>query len=119
MRMSMSSFGPALILVTIVGAGISGAAPAPISLLVSTLPDPLDCSPVSVFASFLTPDTVHLSFRAPVTTADTLSSDWLTPDGTVIPGKLWNNTSGTACFVGPSLTIAANSSKAGTWQARL
>ena len=87
----------------------------------STAPSATDCTVPPAGSSFLTTDvTVYLFFDATVTSSDTLSNDWLAPDGTVIPGAIWNPQSGTYCFNGPGLPIGnLPPARLGSWQARV
>jgi hypothetical protein len=73
---------------------------------------------VSVFTT--QDQTVYLWFTATVTSADSVTSDWLAPDGSVVPGVSWSAYSGTACFTGAKLAIGSlPTSKLGSWQARV
>ena len=71
--------------------------------------------------SFLTTDnTVYLYFEAIVTTSDTLTNNWLAPDGTVVAASNWNSSPGNFCFTGASLSISnLPASQLGSWQARV
>ena len=79
------------------------------------------CTVPPAVSSFLTTDnTVYLYFEATVTTSDTLSADWLAPDGMVITEGSWNPASGHHCFTGASLDIGGlPASQLGSWQARV
>jgi uncharacterized protein (TIGR03437 family) len=72
--------------------------------------------------SFLTTNnTVYLYFEATITTSDSLTSNWLAPDGTVVlDGAPWTPGSGSFCFPGASLSIGnLPTSQLGSWQARV
>jgi hypothetical protein len=71
--------------------------------------------------SFLTTDgTAYLYFFATTTASDSISNDWLAPDGTTISGKQWPQTAGTYCYVSASLNISGLlGSKLGNWTARV
>jgi uncharacterized protein (TIGR03437 family) len=69
--------------------------------------------------SFLTTDNiVYLYFEATVTTADSLSSEWLTPDGVFLNGANWGQVSGDYCFDNNGLAISnLPPFRLGSWQA--
>ncbi len=64
--------------------------------------------------------TIYLYFEATVTNADSLTSDWLAPNGDVFAGGNWSAESGFFCFTGAALGIS-NQPPAhfGAWQARV
>jgi uncharacterized protein (TIGR03437 family) len=63
---------------------------------------------------------VYLYFEAIVTTSDTLTNNWLAPDGTVVAASNWNSSSGNFCFTGASLSISnLPTRQLGSWQARV
>ena len=79
------------------------------------------CSPPPSASSFLTTqNTLYLYFEATVTDSDSLSNDWLAPDGSTIVGAVWNTNSGRFCFTGARLNVGSLSvSHLGNWQARV
>jgi hypothetical protein len=79
------------------------------------------CVRPTAATSFLTTNnTAYLYFEATISTGDSLTSNWLAPDGTVIPGSNWNPNSGNFCFPGASLSIGnLPTSQLGAWQARV
>jgi uncharacterized protein (TIGR03437 family) len=79
------------------------------------------CVQPTAATSFLTTDnTVYLYFEATVTTSDSLTNNWLAPDGTVVAGIGWASNSGHFCFPGASLSISSLPiSQLGSWQARV
>lgn len=84
-------------------------------------PPSTGCVVPTAATSFLTTDnTVYLFFEATISTGDSLTSNWLAPDGTVIPGIDWASDSGAFCFPGASLSIGnLPESQLGSWQARV
>ncbi|MEP6715476.1 MAG: choice-of-anchor D domain-containing protein, partial [Terriglobia bacterium] len=72
-------------------------------------------------SAFTLPDkSVYLWFNATVLASDTLSNDWLAPDGGIVPGRTWSNVAGTFCFASASLDISSLPvNKLGTWSARI
>jgi uncharacterized protein (TIGR03437 family) len=72
-------------------------------------------------ASSTASPTVYLYFAAVVTAQDTLSHDWLAPDGSTAAGVSWPAEAGDFCFDnGASLAIGGlTGSKLGAWQARI
>ena len=84
-------------------------------------PPATGCLQPMAATSFLTIDnTVYLYFSATITAGDSLTSNWLAPDGTVITGTKWASNSGTFCFPGASLNISnLPTSQLGSWQARV
>lgn len=84
-------------------------------------PPAAGCVVPGAVTSFPTSDaTVYLYFAATVTAGDTLSNDWLAPDGTKVTGDSWSPEAGDFCFTGASLTIGGlAASKLGSWQARV
>ena len=55
-----------------------------------------------------------------VTASDTLSNDWLAPNGDVLAGTTWGVGAGNFCFTGSDLNIAGSpSAHLGAWQARI
>ena len=67
-----------------------------------------------------TDNTVYLYFAANVTAQDTVSNDWLAPDGTTVAGASWPAQAGDFCFTGANLTIGGlTGSKLGSWSARI
>jgi hypothetical protein len=103
--------------------GASTGIPAPTSLGVSkVVPSTTVCSPPPPSTSFLTTDgIVYLYFGATLTTSDKISSDWLAPNGDVLPGYTYNNTgAGLYCFTLAQLSVAGQSTAhLGLWQARI
>jgi hypothetical protein len=79
------------------------------------------CTPPPPATNFQTSQgVVYLYFEATVTASDTVSTDWLAPDGTVLPGNNWPLSTGTFCFDSTSLNVASFSgSRLGSWQARI
>ena len=87
-------------------------------------PPSTGCVRPTTATSFLTTDnTVYLYFEATPTTSDSLTSNWLAPDGTVVGSFNWNSNPGNFCFVTPlgaSLSIGSlPKSQLGSWQARV
>jgi uncharacterized protein (TIGR03437 family) len=84
-------------------------------------PVPTGCARPTAATSFLTTsNTVYLYFEATITTSDSLTSNWLAPDSTVIPGTNWAPNSGNFCFPGASLSIGnLPTNQLGSWQARV
>jgi hypothetical protein len=63
-------------------------------------------APPAAATSFLTTNnTVYVFFEATIARSDSLTSNWLAPDGTVVPGISWALNSGHFCFPGASLSI--------------
>src|SRR5579884_1205482 len=89
---------------------------------VSRTPPPASsCVAPPAATSFLTSDAaVYLFFNATVSSSDSLSSDWLAPDGSVFPGSTWNAQAGAFCFSSSALAIGNTpENRLGTWQARV
>ncbi len=90
---------------------------------VTTTPPPASrCAVPPAINSFLITDTVYLYFNATITNSDSISNDWLTPNGLVVPGGTWPATSGFLCFEHAASLAFSNlgfSNVAGTWQARI
>jgi hypothetical protein len=85
-------------------------------------PPATSCTVPPVVTSFLTTDnTVYLYFEAVVSSAnDSLSNDWVAPDGSVAQGGYWAPADGDFCFTGASLSITKTPSNLlGNWQARV
>ena len=77
-------------------------------------------APTAVTSFLTTNNTVYLYFEATVTMNDSLSSNWLAPDGTEITGSRGIPYSGTYCFNGASLNISnLPAAKLGAWQAQV
>jgi hypothetical protein len=79
------------------------------------------CTLPSASTSFLTTDgSVYVFFDASVTGSDTLSSDWLAPNGDVITGHTWGTlTAGSYCFWGSMDISSPPPGHFGAWQARV
>lgn len=79
------------------------------------------CSRPPSATSFLTTqNTLYLYFEATVTDSDSLSNDWLAPDGSTVSGAVWNANSGMFCFTGARLNVGSLSvNHLGNWQARV
>jgi hypothetical protein len=79
------------------------------------------CTAPQATTAFVTSNNrVYLYFSAKVTVSDTLTSDWLAPDGNVTAGFFWNPFTGSTCFTGSSLGIAnLPATRLGLWQARV
>ena len=76
--------------------------------------------PPSVTTVATSVNTVYLYFAASVTANDSLSNDWLAPDGTVTTGDTWPAQAGDFCFTGASLAVAGFSgAKLGSWNVRV
>jgi hypothetical protein len=89
------------------------------ALLTKSAPPEAPCARPAASNSFLTSDTsVHLYFEALVLPTHRLTSDWVAPDGTVIPGGSWGPKEGFSCYTAalPLANLPAN--RLGTWQAR-
>jgi hypothetical protein len=71
-------------------------------------------------SSFLTTEnTIYLYFNATVTDADTLSMDWIAPNGDVLTGPTWQTASGKFCY-GAALNISSpKPGHYGAWQAQV
>ena len=90
-------------------------------VVTSQAPSGSGCTRPPASTSFLTTDgTVYLYFEATVTNSDSLSNDWVAPDGSVVQGRTWNPTSGNHCFFGSALAISnLSANRLGSWQARV
>jgi uncharacterized protein (TIGR03437 family) len=70
--------------------------------------------------SFFTTDAaVYLYFNATETLSDNLTSDWLAPDGTVMPGGTFHTNSGSSCYDTSLPIVNVPASRLGIWQARI
>jgi uncharacterized protein (TIGR03437 family) len=104
---------------------INPAAPPSVSLndqrVTAQAPPASGCVVPAPLTAFPTSDnTVYLYFAAVVTAQDTLSNDWLAPDGSTVTGVSWNPQAGNFCFTGASLAIGGlTGSKLGAWNARI
>jgi hypothetical protein len=86
--------------------------------LTNTPPVGTACTVPTAISSFSTTDTVYLYFSATVTRTDTLTQDWLSPDGISSTGSSWQTATGTFCFSSLALpNIPLN--QVGAWQARI
>ena len=91
---------------------------------VTTTPPPLTgCGSVPPAVSFfLATDTVYLYFNATIATSDSLTYDWVTPNGGVVAGSTWPPTSGFLCFDNARSLVLNSlglSQVNGVWQARV
>jgi hypothetical protein len=89
--------------------------------LTTQAPSPLGCTLPPAATSFQTSQgAIYLYFEATVTASDSLSTDWLSPDGSVLPGGSWSAPGiGSFCF-NATLNIASLSGgRLGNWQARI
>lgn len=102
--------------ISVIGASIS-------NLRVSTVAPPQTGCPAfpPALTSFLTTDNnVYLWFNTNTSSVDNLTSDWIAPNGTVVPGNAWAAQTGTFCDYGPRLNISnLPTSQLGTWEARI
>ncbi len=107
---------------TDVGLGVAANGANVSNQVVTTqAPNTSSCVTPPAVTSFPTTDgTVYLYFDASVTAADSLSNNWLAPDGSVVAGDIWSQVSGNYCFIGASLNISnLPASQLGSWQARV
>ena len=75
---------------------------------------------VNAVSTFSITDTVNLYFKATVVPADSLTYDWLAPNGAVVAGSGWSPTSGLLCFTGANLPLrTVRFNPIGAWQARV
>ncbi len=130
-RSLIAAAGSATITVT----GSSGIS-APVSLVISlsfgatfTLQRVTNVAPIGTGCGFVPPsvnsllpsDTVFLFFSATVTAADSLTYDWVTPEGGVVVGTSWPPISGISCLHshGFAVTSLGLNQVDGIWQARV
>ncbi len=90
-------------------------------LVTAQVPVPSSCvAPMSGSSFQTSAGTVYLFFEASVTITDSLTSGWLAPDGTVVPGTEWTPDSGSFCFTGAGLPIGnLPPAQLGSWQAQV
>jgi Pro-kumamolisin, activation domain len=90
---------------------------------VTTTPPPTSvCGLPPAINSFLITDTVYLFFNATISSSDSISNDWLAPNGLVVAGGTWETMSGTICFEHAGSLVLGSlnlSNVVGTWQARI
>ena len=120
--------------VTVVGAHGSSAAASLVispsfgvvfnSQRVTTTPPPASgCGPVPPPLNFFMPtDTVYLFFNATVAISDSLTYDWVTPNGGIVQASSWPASSGFFCFNNAGSLVLNNLGLGqvnGVWQARV
>ena len=83
-------------------------------------PGPICVDPPASNAFSTTVGALYLYFRATLVPGDSLTNDWISPTGTVLPGFGGGWGSGSACFTGATLTVKdIPIDPVGSWQARV
>ena len=79
------------------------------------------CVTPAASSSFMPADHIlYLYFVATVGKADTISTDWMAPDGTIVTGRTYSGNAGSFCFANTSLDISdLPANRFGAWSARI
>ena len=78
------------------------------------------CGNPTPSASFVKANTlIYNYFVANITTGDTLTTEWVGPDGSILTGESWTNVNGNYCYYSPLEIDGTPANRLGQWQARV